>query len=59
MKYFLFLLHLVFLRALRSPDISTVKLSTGYNDELGDFYSEIRDPALEHSQPLALPQSMF
>ncbi|KTG40368.1 hypothetical protein cypCar_00007731 [Cyprinus carpio] len=31
----------------------------GYNDELGDFYSEIRDPALEHSQPLALPQRVL
>ncbi|XP_051719520.1 probable ATP-dependent DNA helicase HFM1 isoform X1 [Ctenopharyngodon idella] len=28
----------------------------GFNDELGDFYSEIGDPALEHPQPSALPQ---
>ncbi|XP_026062307.1 probable ATP-dependent DNA helicase HFM1 [Carassius auratus] len=31
----------------------------GYNDKLGDIYSEIGDPALGHSQPLALPQRVL
>ncbi|XP_067309186.1 probable ATP-dependent DNA helicase HFM1 isoform X2 [Pseudorasbora parva] len=29
----------------------------GYNDELGDFYSETGDPALEHPHPSLFPQS--
>ncbi|XP_043112345.1 probable ATP-dependent DNA helicase HFM1 [Puntigrus tetrazona] len=31
----------------------------GYHDELGDFYSEIGDPVLEHPQTLALPQRVL
>lgn len=50
--------RLEFNKKSQNSDVSIFKLSTGFNDELGDFYSEIGDPALEHPQPSALPQSM-
>lgn len=42
----------------QNSDVSVVKLFTGYNDELGDVYSETGDLALEHPPPSALHQSM-
>lgn len=42
----------------QNSDVSVVKLFTGYNDELGDYYSETGDLPLEHTPPSALHQSM-
>lgn len=50
--------RLEFNKTSQNLNVSTVKLSTDFNDELGDFYSEIGDPGLDCPQPSALPQSM-